>query len=332
MGCLKLTYYYQEEAQGENSFFSGNALEKRGQAEKKRLSPYRFGFNGMERDDEIKGLGNSYMTEFRQYDSRLGRWLSVDPLFSQYTSYSPYAFVRNNPLSLIDPTGLGDEKTNKKPVKDDVNQAAAQGKTEGNIRPVEPATPLANDDGTPNTNAYNCHSYAWCNSQGSPSDPENKGMVSYGITKWDQNPENNTAGYEAIPFDQANQVGDRIIYYNQDKQGNVVPTHSAIVTGVDANGNTTEATSKWGQFGTYKHHPRDVPGAYSADAPTATTSSGQTYSTRVYYRKVSSSDVGATQRSANQRSMSLPPLKIDREVTPVNATYVAPPVIIPLKY
>src|SRR5690554_7020950 len=39
---------------------------------------YRYGFNGMEKDDQIKGKENSYTTEIRQYDPRLGRWLSID--------------------------------------------------------------------------------------------------------------------------------------------------------------------------------------------------------------------------------------------------------------
>ena len=40
---------------------------------------YRYGFNGMESDDEISGEGNSYGADYRQYDSRLARWTSVDP-------------------------------------------------------------------------------------------------------------------------------------------------------------------------------------------------------------------------------------------------------------
>ena len=41
---------------------------------------YRYMFNGMEADPELKGNGNSYTTEFRQYDPRLGRWLSLNLL------------------------------------------------------------------------------------------------------------------------------------------------------------------------------------------------------------------------------------------------------------
>jgi RHS repeat-associated protein len=41
---------------------------------------YRFGFNTQEKDEEIKGEGNSLNFSLRVYDPRLGRWLSLDPL------------------------------------------------------------------------------------------------------------------------------------------------------------------------------------------------------------------------------------------------------------
>ena len=34
---------------------------------------YRYGFNGMEKDDKVKGEGNSYDFGARMYDSRIGR-------------------------------------------------------------------------------------------------------------------------------------------------------------------------------------------------------------------------------------------------------------------
>jgi RHS repeat-associated protein len=64
---------------------------------------YRYGFNGMEKDNEVKGKGNSYTTQFRQYDSRLGRWLSTDPV--THPQYSPYSAFDNNPVYYADPSG-----------------------------------------------------------------------------------------------------------------------------------------------------------------------------------------------------------------------------------
>ena len=75
---------------------------------------YRFGYNGMESDDETKGSGNSYTTEFRQYDPRIGRWLSLDPLMAQFPWQSPYCAFDNNPVFFTDPTGLATEDWVKK--------------------------------------------------------------------------------------------------------------------------------------------------------------------------------------------------------------------------
>ncbi len=71
---------------------------------------YRFGYNGMESDNETKGSGNSYTTEFRQYDPRIGRWLSLDPLMAQFPWQSPYCAFDNNPVINVDPLGLYSEK------------------------------------------------------------------------------------------------------------------------------------------------------------------------------------------------------------------------------
>jgi RHS repeat-associated protein len=68
-------------------------------------SDYRFGFNGMESDDEIAGNKNSYTTHFRQYDPRIGRWLSVDPKDNIVPHLSPYNGLNNNPVLFIDVYG-----------------------------------------------------------------------------------------------------------------------------------------------------------------------------------------------------------------------------------
>jgi len=66
---------------------------------------YRYGYQGSEKDNETKGNGNSYTTEFRQLDPRLGRWLSVDPLAKDFLEWSPFNFVMNKPLILVDLDG-----------------------------------------------------------------------------------------------------------------------------------------------------------------------------------------------------------------------------------
>ena len=59
----------------------------------------------MLKDDEIQGVGNSYTTEFRQYDARLGRWLSRDAKESKYPGISTYNYSLNNPIIFKDIDG-----------------------------------------------------------------------------------------------------------------------------------------------------------------------------------------------------------------------------------
>ncbi len=59
----------------------------------------------MEKDDEMKGEGNSYTTHFRLNDPRLGRWLSIDPDEKKFPWQSPYVSMDNNPTNLTDPLG-----------------------------------------------------------------------------------------------------------------------------------------------------------------------------------------------------------------------------------
>jgi len=60
------------------------------------LESYKYGFQGQEKDDEIKGEGNSLNYTFRMHDPRAGRFFAVDPLFKKYPWYSPYQFSGNN--------------------------------------------------------------------------------------------------------------------------------------------------------------------------------------------------------------------------------------------
>ncbi|NJM64042.1 MAG: hypothetical protein HC849_34130 [Oscillatoriales cyanobacterium RU_3_3] len=67
---------------------------------------YRYGFNGKEQDPEVRGTGTQYDYGFRIYDTRLGRFLSVDPLFQSYPWYTTYQFAGNTPIQAIDIDGL----------------------------------------------------------------------------------------------------------------------------------------------------------------------------------------------------------------------------------
>jgi RHS repeat-associated protein len=66
---------------------------------------YRYGFNGKEKDDEIKGGGLQIDYGFRIYDPRIARFLSVDPLTKDYTALTPYQFASNTPIQAIDIDG-----------------------------------------------------------------------------------------------------------------------------------------------------------------------------------------------------------------------------------
>jgi RHS repeat-associated protein len=66
---------------------------------------YRYGFNGKENDNEVKGEGNQQDYGMRIYDTRLGRFLSVDPLTKDYPWYTPYQFAGNTPIWALDLDG-----------------------------------------------------------------------------------------------------------------------------------------------------------------------------------------------------------------------------------
>jgi RHS repeat-associated protein len=64
---------------------------------------YRYGFNGMEKDNET--FSGAYDFGARIYDPRIGRWMSIDNSYDRYPSYTPYNFVLNSPIVLLDGDG-----------------------------------------------------------------------------------------------------------------------------------------------------------------------------------------------------------------------------------
>ena len=85
---------------------------------------YRYGFNGKENDNEVKGDGNQQDYGMRIYDSRLGRFLSVDPISGDYPWFSPYHFAGNTPVWAIDLDGL--EPTFPNTVEDYMHRTKSQ--------------------------------------------------------------------------------------------------------------------------------------------------------------------------------------------------------------
>ncbi len=79
-------------------------------------SDYRYGYQGKEKDNELKGNGNSYDFGARLLDPRVGRWLSLDPLAEKYLDQSPYISMDDNPICLTDPTGMGTKEQNNETV------------------------------------------------------------------------------------------------------------------------------------------------------------------------------------------------------------------------
>jgi RHS repeat-associated protein len=99
---------------------------------------------GKERDSES---GNDYFGA-RYYASSMGRFLSPDPLLSSARPGNPqtwnrYAYVRNNPLGRIDPSGLYDFKNTCASGDKACNAAFAQMQT--NVRSMYASTQAAYD-------------------------------------------------------------------------------------------------------------------------------------------------------------------------------------------
>ncbi|MBN8856945.1 MAG: RHS repeat-associated core domain-containing protein [Sphingobacteriales bacterium] len=61
---------------------------------------YRYGYQGQYAEKDPETDWNAF--ELRMYDSKIARWLSIDP---KKQFHSPYVAMGNNPIGITDPTG-----------------------------------------------------------------------------------------------------------------------------------------------------------------------------------------------------------------------------------
>jgi RHS repeat-associated protein len=64
---------------------------------------YRYGYTGHEKVEDL--ADGVYITEYRLLDTRLGRWMSLDPCAFRYPGLSPYNYGANIPTVMNDPNG-----------------------------------------------------------------------------------------------------------------------------------------------------------------------------------------------------------------------------------
>ena len=104
-GAIKsIVAYYTAEVVTANDYYPFG-MTMPGRKYEQPNSNYRFGFNGKEQDKETTGT-STYDYGFRIYNPGLGRFLSVDPLSSEYPFNSTYAFAENRVIDGVDLEGL----------------------------------------------------------------------------------------------------------------------------------------------------------------------------------------------------------------------------------
>lgn len=236
------------------------------------LAENKYKYNGKEEQNQEfnDGSGLDWIDYgARMYDNQIGRWNQIDPLAKMSFDLNVYCYGSNDPFNRIDPDGKKDRPFNEKTDKKITYQ-------KGTETPIHVFNSKGEVIGYTSMSeryiAYNCHSYAWSNSKGDPTDPSNYEIIQkLGVVKWDNDPKNNIKGVGAVQLDknENNLVGDRVIYYYDTNKNGIYDfgepiEHSAIVHKVDKDGYTTEVIGKLGETGISINHP-DAPDYYKTD-------------------------------------------------------------------
>jgi RHS repeat-associated protein len=88
----------------QNLFLEIPSHKQRQNATQKRLSRYKYKYQGQERQDELGLNWDSF--KYRNYDYAIGRFMSIDPLAEKYYHNSTYAFSENRVVDAFELEGL----------------------------------------------------------------------------------------------------------------------------------------------------------------------------------------------------------------------------------
>lgn len=134
--------YFNPDVVSANDYYPFGMLEPGRQYAQSMLGSYRYGFNGKEQDNEVKGVGDQIDYGQRGYDPRVGRFLSVDPLIKKFPWYTPYEYAGDKPVWRRDLEGMQvegeDELEDKERLLDDEEKREAQIKLRNALRTPTP--------------------------------------------------------------------------------------------------------------------------------------------------------------------------------------------------
>lgn len=82
----------------------------------------------------------------RMYDPAIARWMVIDPAIEdEHYNYTPYAYVYNNPVRLIDPLGLDSTDVNTEVVPEETTVQADATNVEEPVEQMDPTIPNCDD-------------------------------------------------------------------------------------------------------------------------------------------------------------------------------------------